>query len=603
VTTTTTGPLRRLLALSRPQLPRLTLAAAIGAAASLAAVGLTATSAWLISRAAEQPPVLTLMVAIVAVRALGIGRGVLRYGERLLAHDAALRVLSGVRVRCYEAVERLAPAAAPLRNGDLTARFVSDVDGVPDALIRGVLPITGAALTGAAGVGLLAWLAPPAALALLAGILVATVLVPALHAAIAARAEASRAPLRGELAEGTVDLLTGLDTYVAYGAADERVGTLLDTDRRLARAERRSGWAAAATEALLLLTAGATVWAILLLGAHRVHTGALDPVLLAVLVLTPMALFEVLGMVPEAVRRLSTSRTTLARVFEVLDASPPVAEPTSAGAVPPGPHTLRLESMTAGWPGGPDILTAIDLELTPGRRVAVVGASGAGKSTLAAVLLRFLEPHAGSYRIGGIDVRALRTDDVRRIVGTCGQNAYLFDSTIRANLLISCPEADDDRLWAALDRARIGDWVRRLPLGLGTSVGAGGTRVSGGQARRLTLARTLLADPQIVVLDEPTEHLDPDTADALTADLLAATADRTTLLITHRLAGLDAVDEVIVLDAGRVVQRGTHAQLVDRPGPYRQLWQHERGALRPTGLTESQSMQPTPGADTKEEQP
>lgn len=582
------GPLRRLAGLARPEIPRLALAAGMGAAASLAAVGLTATSAWLISRAAQQPPVLTLMVAIVTVRALGIGRGVLRYVERLLGHDAALRVLARSRVRCWEAVERLAPAAAPFRNGDLTSRFVADVDGVPDALVRGVLPVTGAAVTGACTVIGLAVLAPPAGFALLLGVLALAIMVPAMHSALAAGAEARRAPLRAELAEGTVDLIAGLDTYLAYGAAEQRVAALVETDRRLARAERRSGLVAAATEAVVVLIAGATVWAMLAIGAQRVHTGALDPVLLAVLVLTPLALFEVLGVLPEAMRRLIEARTGLRRVFEVIDSPAAVAEPDVPTVLPPGPHAVRLDNLCAGWPGGPTVLSGIDLDLTPGRRVAVVGPSGSGKSTLAATLLRFLDPRAGRYLLAGVDVRHLRADEVRGVVGTCGQDAYLFDSTIRANLALARPGAADELLWAALDEARLGTWVREQPSGLDTPVGAGGSRLSGGQARRLTLARTLLADPEIVVLDEPTEHLDSDTADALTRDLLAATAGRTTLLITHRLVGLEQVDEIVVLEAGRVVQRGAHRDLVEAPGPYRELWERERRIVRIDDLTQPQ---------------
>ncbi len=223
------------------------------------------------------------------------------------------------------------------------------------------------------------------------------------------------------------------------------------------------------------------------------------------------------------------------------------------------------------------VLDGVDLDLPPRRRVGIVGPSGAGKSTLAAVLLRFLEYEGGSVTVDGIELSALNGDDVRRMVGMAAQDAHVFDTTIRENLLLANRAACDEDLRAALAGARLIDWVEQLPRGLDTEVGAHGARMSGGQRQRLALARMLLAGFQVVVLDEPGEHLDTVTADGLTADLLAATAAQSTLLITHRLAGLDAMDEILVLDAGRVVERGRHDELVSAGGLYARLWKLERG--------------------------
>lgn len=550
----TQDPLRRLLGLARPAAPRLVLAAFVGCLASLAAVGLTATSAWLISRASQHPPVLTLMVAIVAVRAFGIGRGVLRYGERLVSHDAALRLLADVRVRCFDAAERIAPAGLRgFGRGDLTARFAADVDTVPDVLVRGLLPLAVAGGTGLAAVVLLGAIALPAGLILLAGLVAVGVALPITQTALAAGADRAPAALRGHLAGQTVDLMDGLDTYRAYGAVPERLAAIADTERALTRADRRSAAVQAVMETAAALVVGAVVWTLLALGAHRVHTGGLDPVLLAVIVLTPLAVFEVVGQAPEAVRRLDAARGGLTRIFEVLDAPAPVTEPVHPVPLGPGPHTLRVESLSAGWPGGPTVLHDIDLVLTPGRRVAVVGESGAGKSTLAAVLLRFLDPTAGAVLLDGTDTRTMAADDVRRVVTTCGQDAHLFDSTVRANLVLARPGASDDELWTALDQARLGEWLRVQPLGLDTHVGPSGSALSGGQARRLALARALLSGAEILILDEPTEHLDPETAQELMRDLLDATTGRTTLLITHQIDGLEDVDDILTLAHGRAV--------------------------------------------------
>ncbi|MYU16885.1 ATP-binding cassette domain-containing protein, partial [Streptomyces sp. SID8361] len=266
------------------------------------------------------------------------------------------------------------------------------------------------------------------------------------------------------------------------------------------------------------------------------------------------------------------------RVYEVLDEPLPVREPDEARReeAPSTPYPLVLRGITARHPGqSAPALDGFGLELRPGRRVAVVGPSGAGKSTLAQVLLRFLDPEGGTYTLAGRNAAALDGDAVRRLVGLCAQDAHVFDSSLRENLRLARPGASDDELRSALAGARLLDWVDGLPDGLDTLVGEQGARLSGGQRQRLALARALLAEFPVLVLDEPAEHLDLPTADALTADLLSATRGRTTVLITHRLAGLAAVDEVIVLDGGRAVQRGTYEELASADGPFRRMLERE----------------------------
>ncbi|MCW2639048.1 MAG: transporter, CydDC cysteine exporter (CydDC-E) family, permease/ATP-binding protein CydC [Dactylosporangium sp.] len=562
----------RLLTLAAPVAPRLALAVLFGVLAAGSAIGLTATSAWLISRAAQHPPVLYLTVAIVAVRTFGIARGVFRYLERLAGHDAAFHVLTRLRVRAYQRLERLAPASLPvLRTGDLVSRFVADVDSALDVLVRVVLPYLVAALIGAVAAGFVATLLPSAGVVLAAGLVVVAAGVPLIQHAAARRADRRTAPLRGELSAATVDLLHGLPDLVAYGAARRRLAALADTDSRLRSATARSAAGVGLGTGLVALAAGACVWAGLALGAHAVQQGALNGVLLAVVVLTPIAVFDTVSGLPAAAAQLATARAALARVFGLLDQPDPVVEPVAPAPLPGREYRLEVSGLSARWPTGPDVLHDVDLVLAPGRRVAVVGPSGSGKSTLAAVLVRFLDPTAGKVSLGGVDTRDLAGDDVRTVVGLLTDDARLFDTTIAENLRIADRDADEARRRAALADARLLDWVDSLPQGLDTMVGEQGSRLSGGQRRRLALARVLLADFPILIMDEPTEHLDEATADALTADLLAATRGRTTVLITHRLTGLTEVDEIVVIDAGRIVQRGNHDDLVAADGPYRRM--------------------------------
>ncbi|MGW3729057.1 thiol reductant ABC exporter subunit CydC, partial [Streptomyces sp. NPDC000851] len=390
--------------------------------------------------------------------------------------------------------------------------------------------------------------------------------------AVARRAERRLAPARGVLATRVADLLTGTAELTVAGALPARTAETRRADATLTRIASRAATATALGDGLTALISGLTVAGAALVGVQAVADARLSGVTLAVVVLTPLAAFEaVLGM-PLAVQFRQRVCRSAERVHEVLDAPEPVREPEQPRQAPASPFPLVLKGLAARHAGQDrDALAGLDLTLDKGRRIAVVGPSGAGKTTLAQVLLRFLDAHAGSYTLAGVDAYALDSDDVRRLVGLCAQDAHLFDSSVRENLLLAKRDATEGELRDALTRARLLDWADALPEGLDTLVGEYGARLSGGQRQRLALARALLADFPVLVLDEPAEHLDLPTADALTADLLAATEGRTTLLITHRLAGLETVDEVIVLDEGRVVQRGSYAELVAVDGPLRAM--------------------------------
>ncbi len=574
------GALARVRGLAGARRGRLALALLLGSLALGSAVGLMATSGWLISRASQQPPVLYLMVAVTATRAFGIGRAVFRYAERLVSHDAVLRMLADTRVAVYRRLERLAPAGLrTARRGDLLTRLVTDVDALQDYWLRWLLPAGVAVAVSAVSVGFTAWLLPEAGAALAVGLLAAGAGVPLVTAGAARRTERRLAPARGVLATRVTDLLTGTAELTVAGALPARVAAARGADGVLTRIASRAAAVTGLGDGLTALVSGLTVTATALLGAQAVAAGRLDGVTMAVVVLTPLAAFEAVLGLPLAVRYRQRVRRSAERVHEVLDAPEPVREPERPRQAPASPFPLVIKDLAAGHPGQRgDALAGLGLRLEQGRRIAVVGASGAGKTTLAQVLLRFLDPRAGSYTLAGVDATALAGDDVRRLVGLCAQDAHLFDSSVRENLLLARKDATEAELRGVLARARLLDWVDGLPDGLDTFVGEHGALLSGGQRQRLALARALLADFPVLILDEPAEHLDLATADALTADLLAATEGRTTLLITHRLAGLEAVDEVVVLDGGRVAQRGSYAELAGADGPLRAMARREAAA-------------------------
>jgi thiol reductant ABC exporter CydC subunit len=552
------------------------LSIALGAGAGCAAVGLLATSAWLISRAAQHPGASALGIAIAGVQFFALSRALLRYAERLAGHDAALRALASVRAAVYRRLEPLAPAGLPaFGEGDLLARFVEDVDALQDLLLRVIAPFAVAALAGTATCALMWWLLPAAALPLALALLLSATAVPWLCARLARRGAETQADARGRLTAAVVDLAEGAPELYVNGALGARLAEIEALDARLEAKAAATARGAGAGRGLVTLLGGLALCATLAAAVQATEAGQLAPVVLATVALLPLAAFELVAGLPVAAQDGVRARRSAARVGDILDAEPRVHAPSRPAAVPAA-RVLRVRGLRARHGAGrPWVLDGVDLDLAPGRRVAVVGPSGAGKSTLAAVLLGFLD-YEGSVTLGGAELRTLDADAYRRVVGLVAQDAHVFDTSLRENLLLADRTATDDALQRALRHARLERWTGSLPAGLETEAGPGGSRLSGGQRQRLALARAALAGFDLVVLDEPGEHLDVETGDAIVADALAG--DRGVLLITHRLAGLGEMDEIIVLDRGRVAERGTHADLLGRGGRYAESWGREVGA-------------------------
>jgi thiol reductant ABC exporter CydC subunit len=538
--------LRRLLRLAPASRARLAIAVLIGALTILFGVGLMATAGYLISRAAERPAILSLTVAIVGVRFFGLARPVARYVERLRSHDLAFRVLRRVRIQVYERIEPLAPAQLDgYRRGDLLARMVADVEALQNLSLRGLGPPLVALTAGAVSVSVAAAVLPSAGLALALGLVAGGILVPIVTVMVAQRSGRLQAHARGELAAELVEIVSGAPELVVYGAADDRLHRLRVVDDTLARIARRAAFADGLGDAFRVIVTGATVAAVLVLAVSAHADGQLDRVLIALLALLALASFESVQPLGQAARELVDTVAAGGRVLDLTDRKPTVVDPEDPRPLPGSTFTLSFEDVRARYADAETpVLDAFSMRLEPGRRLALIGPSGAGKTTVTNLLLRFLDPEEGRVALAGIDLRDFRLEDVRSVIAVAGQDAHLFSATIRDNIRLG-REATDADLQQVLREARLEDWVSSLPDGLDTLVGEAGAQISGGQRQRIVLARALLGRQAVLVLDEPTAHLDPDTAQQLIRDVFAAAGERSVLLITHRSEGLELVDDVV----------------------------------------------------------
>jgi thiol reductant ABC exporter CydC subunit len=546
-----------LLRMSRLPRGRVAASVGLGTLAVLAGVGLLSYAGYLISRAAERPPILSLGVVIVAVRFFGLARPLARYFERLTSHDLAFRLLARLRVAFFTRLEPLVPSRLEgYRRGDLLARMVGDVEALQNLFLRGVTPPLVALLAGAVSVAVCAAYLPAAGAVLAAGLLTGGVAVPALAATAGRRFGSRLASARAELTVELVELLRGAPELVVLGAGQAALARVAALDGELARLARREALASGLVEGLAATVVGLTVTAVLAVCVAATAAGALDRVMVATLALLSLASFEAVAPLPAAALRLRATLDSGRRLLALAGREPAVLDPVVPHALSPA-CDLALERASFAYNDEESWdLSSLDLRLTPGQRVALVGRSGAGKSTIASLLVRFLDPSEGRVALGEVDLRALRQRDVRTRVTLDSQDAYLFSTTIRENIRLARPAASDADIEQALRRAQIWEWASRLPDGLDTFVGEEGDSVSGGERRRIALARTFLADAPVIVLDEPTSHLDPQTAETLIADALRAADSRSVLLITHRPEGLDLVDRVITLSRGRIVSVG-----------------------------------------------
>jgi thiol reductant ABC exporter CydC subunit len=563
----------RLLVLLKPLIGWVVLSILLGTATISAGIGLLGTSAFLIARAAEQPSISVLQVAIVGVRFFGISRGVFRYLERLVTHSVNFSILAQLRVSFYRALEPLAPARLlTSQSGDLLSRAASDIETLENFYVRVVAPpviafvvVLGAALfTGQYHVLL--------GVVLAGGLFTAGIFIPLIVRLVSFRPGRASIDQRGRLRAAVVESIQGMPDILSNDLGTRFLDHVVVLSTRFSRSQQQLAWSGGLSSSLFVLISGLTLWLVLWIAIPMVQGGVLSGMSLAVLALISLASFEAVMPLGQAAQHFDSSLQAARRLFALVDTEPEVGE-----AVTPC-HTNRnfhLNICGLSFQYASDrapVLNTIDLDLPIGKRMAVVGPSGAGKSTLINILLRLWDYQEGKIKLGDCDLRQMKLADVRQVFGVVSQTTFIFSGTLRSNLLLADPEANDRKLWQALEQTGLANWVSSLPKQLDTWTGERGVLMSGGERQRLAVARCLLQGASIYLLDEPTANLDAISEQQLLKTIDAITRERSMLWITHRLAGLEMVDEVVVINEGRIVQRGHHKNLAAQSGLYQRMW-------------------------------
>ncbi len=525
--------------------------ALLGAAAIVSNVGLMAVSAYLISKAAIVTNVAAVALTITAVRVLAILRAVLRYLERYATHRATLRILAGLRAWFYGAIEPLAPARlSAYHSGDLLARIVADIDTLEDLYVRVLVPPVVAALVTLAASLLLGMFDPVLGLVLVAFLATTGVVLPLTSRRLTRGPAGEVVAARAEAHRLLVDQIRGVADLLVLGEGDRHRARTLAAGRDLDRAAERLAEVRGLNAALVALCTGLAGVVVLALAIPLVTGGRLDGVVLATIPLAAVASFEAVMPLSQSAQLLDTTERAAARLFELVDAEPEVVDPPDPAPLP-ATHDLEIRGLRFRYgPNEPWVLDGLDLAIPAGSSLALVGPSGAGKSTLVDLLLRFREYREGAVRIGGRDIREYRADDVRAMLGVVSQQVHLFNATVRDNLAVADADATDDQIEAACRIAQLHETIVALPEGYETRIGEDGVRLSGGERQRLAIARAILKNAPLLVLDEATANLDVATESRLFDALGPFMAGRTTLVISHRRTVAGRVDRMVVLDGG-----------------------------------------------------
>ncbi|WP_124053854.1 thiol reductant ABC exporter subunit CydC [Arcanobacterium ihumii] len=554
---------------------RFALSTLFGSGAVGSGIGLGAVSAWLIARAAQLPPVLDLSVAATGVRAFGVGKAVFRYLERVSSHWIALRGMAKIRTAVYS---RLADSptdvVTSIKRGDLLARTGTDVDELGNVVVKSLLPATVAILTGIISIAIVASLSPLIGLILAFMLLADGLIGPYFSMRGARQAEIDRIQNRAQLNAAALTMLESSAELQISGKLPSFKTAQNEIEKQIQVNRDASAKPQALANVVSVIAMGISIICALLIGTMQVQSGDLSTINLVVCTLTPLAAFEATQKLSEAGIQLVRSSRAALRIMEMLNQAPADGYEAFDDS---GSFELRAKDLVAGWENGPDITAPLSLSLKPGKSIAIVGPSGIGKSTLLYTFAGMIKPHVGQVQLGNNDVGAVEREVLSRYLVLTAEDAHIFETSVLENLRVARADITDDEAQILLERAGLGQWLQDLPAGIHTVVGVNATTISGGERRRLLLARALASGARFLLLDEPGEHLDSETADKLIRDLLSTKdANRGVILVTHRLSTLSYADEVILLGErpARILARGTHRELLESVDRYR--WSAEQ---------------------------
>lgn len=541
-------------------------------------------AAYLIAASALGPLMVTLTIPVYVVRFMSVSRAGSRYAERLTAHKVTFRLLARLRTWVYRHLEPLSPTYLHTqRSGDILTSLVTDVEELQNIYLRIVSPIVVAILISMLTFALFAIFSTVMAWVAVAFLVVTGCGVPLLSGLLARGLGKQQLATRATLNAQIVDSIQGVQDLLAFGQTDTQLKTLTELEQRLGKIQQRMAFINGLQQALNDLLMNMALWSLLILAIPLVLSKAIDGVYLAFLALIILASFEAVQPLGQAFQMLGHSVAAGERLFKITDAIPQVQEPATALPVPDstsqGP-TLKFDHVHFAYHSDEgEVVRDVSFEVLPGKRVAIVGASGAGKSTLVNLMLRFWDATQGMIQLNGQHIQQYALEDLRGHIGVVSQDTYLFNDTIRGNLLLARPEATDSEIEQVLEQAQLSEFIRQLPKGLTTWVGEQGLRLSGGERQRLAIARALLKDAPLLILDEATANLDPITEQQLLDALDSLMKGRTTLVITHRLVGMERMDEILVLNEGHICERGTHEELLRAQGLYSEMVQLQEGML------------------------
>jgi len=564
----------RLLGFMKPLRGWILISTMTGFSTVAAGVGLLGTSAYLIASAAFHPSIAELSVAVVGVRFLGISRGVFRYLDRLVSHHVNFRLLSILRIWFYDCLKLLAPARLiHYQRGDLLSRAIGDIDTLDQFYVRAVSPVI-SAIFATVGFSLLVgswnvrlgWI-------LAAGLSVTSFVLPALVYIFSQDPAKQLVDQRAILSQTMLDTLRGAAEMMVFQQQEEELTQINRVSLQTNRAQVGLAHSQGLSNGMNAVLTQGTVALMLLVGIPLVRTGELDGIMLAVIVLITMASFEISIPIAQAAQFWESSLQAARRLFEMADQQPAIIEPVIPVSVPEKPNIL-IRNLSFQYHGNlPLAADHLNIDIPYGRKIALVGENGSGKTTILNLLMRFWDCQPGEILIDGILVQEFSPKELRQRIGYVSPGGAIFQTTLRQNLLLANPGALDADLLRVLDSVQLGEWVQTLPDGLDTWLGASGLTISGGQLQRIQLARGLLMDAPIYLLDEPTTHLDVETENRLISLFRSIFQNRSLVWVTHRLVGLDWLDEILVLENGRVVERGNQHTLLESRGRFYQLWE------------------------------